>query len=148
MKSTIPLALALGTAVGAAHLVLTARHHRDVRHLGLAQMHGELIRDTAANPEFNQITNYPYLEDLDDSTRVRLIHTNRWVSLWSTMLRLRFMPLNSMRQVAAEFMRSPVGRQFREQARDHRRITARDKHDAAFNSLMNEAYQEARADAA
>ncbi|WP_264302726.1 hypothetical protein [Streptomyces poriferorum] len=34
MKSTIPLALALGTTVGAAHLVLTARHHRDVRQLG------------------------------------------------------------------------------------------------------------------
>lgn len=148
MKSTLPLALALGTAVGAAHLVLTARHHRDVRHLGLAQMHGELIRDTAANPEFNQITNYPDLEDLDDPTRARLIHTNRWVSLWSTMLRLRFMPPNSMRQVATEFIRSPVGRQFWEQARDHRRITARDKHDAAFNSLMNEAYHEARADAA
>jgi len=34
------------------------------------------------------------------------------------------------------------------QARDHRRITARDRHEAAFNSLVNEAYHEARADAA
>lgn len=58
------------------------------------------------------------------------------------------MPPNSMRQVAAEFMRSPVCRQSWEQARDHRRITARDKHDAAFNSLMNEAYHDARTDAA
>ncbi|MFI8810625.1 MULTISPECIES: DUF6082 family protein [unclassified Streptomyces] len=67
-------------------------------------------------------------------------NANRWVSLWSVMLRSRFLTPSSMREVAEEFMESPVGRAFWELARNHRRITARDHHDERVNGLMNGAY--------
>ncbi|MFS0694174.1 DUF6082 family protein [Streptomyces nitrosporeus] len=135
-------ALVLGAAFGAAHLTISVRQHREKRYLVLAGMHGDLVRDTVADPLLSQITNHGQFADLDDETRAQYMNANRWVSLWSAMFRMEFLPQASMRQVAAEFMRGPVGRDFWELARTHRRITARDKHDERFNDLMNEAHAE------
>lgn len=135
-------ALALGTGLGAAHLALTVRHHRDKNHLAFARKHADLLRDTAADPRLNATTNHSHFEDLDDDTRAQFMNANRWVTLWSLMLRLKFKPRASVRQVAAEFLSGPVGQEFWKLARNHRRITARDKHDEAFNDLMNEVYAE------
>ncbi|MFI8815686.1 MULTISPECIES: DUF6082 family protein [unclassified Streptomyces] len=137
-----PALVVLGAALGVAHLTAITKHHREARHLELVRLHNELIRDTAADQRFTQITNSGRFTDLDEDTRAQYMNANRWVSLWSVMLRSRFLTTSSMREVAEEFMESPVGRAFWELARNHRRITARDRHDERFNSLMNGAYAE------
>ncbi|MEV4877932.1 DUF6082 family protein [Streptomyces cyaneofuscatus] len=106
--------LVLGTSFGATHRALTVKHHRDKTYLAFTRMHADLLRDPAADPRLND-----------------------------AMLRLGFLPRAGLRQVVAEFMGGSVGRKFWKLARNHRRITARDKHDSRFNDLMEEAYAEA-----
>ncbi|MEU3437850.1 DUF6082 family protein [Streptomyces sp. NPDC006863] len=145
MKSTTFAAagLALGAGLGAAHLALTVKHHRDEKHLRFAGMHADLLRDTAADTRLTAITNSSHYAELDDDERAQFMNANRWATLWSLMLRLGFKSRASFRPVADAFMSGPVGQAFWKSARNHRRITARDKHDEAFNDLMNEAYAEA-----
>ncbi|MFB6654872.1 DUF6082 family protein [Streptomyces microflavus] len=135
--------LALGAGLGAAQLVVRIKHHQETKHLEFAGMHANLLRDTAADERLTAITNSGHYAELDHDERAQFMNANRWVTLWSLMLRLGFKSRTSFRPVAAEFMSGPVGRAFWKSARTHRRITARDKHDEAFNDLMNEAYAEA-----
>ncbi|MFD5689668.1 DUF6082 family protein [Streptomyces rubiginosohelvolus] len=140
--------LALGTGLGAAHLAVTIKRHQESKHLGLAGMHADLLRDTAADKRLTAITNSGHYAELDDDERAQFMNANRWVSLWSLMLRLGFKSRASFRPVAEAFMSGPVGQAFWKSARTHRRITARDKHDTRFNDLMNEAYAEATSEPA
>ncbi|MFJ7328993.1 DUF6082 family protein [Streptomyces cyaneofuscatus] len=140
--------LALGAGLGAAHLALTIQHHREEKHLRFAGMHADLLHDTAADERLTAITNSSHYAELDHDQRAQFMNANRWVTLWSLMLRLKFKSRRSFRPVAAAFMSGPVGQAFWKSARAHRRITARDKHDERFNDLMNEAYSEATSEPA
>ncbi|MFE7480053.1 DUF6082 family protein [Streptomyces sp. NPDC057552] len=142
-KTLAASGLLLSVGLGAAHLALTVKHHREKNHLNFVRLHADLLRHTAADPRLNENTNYGEFVDLSDDDRARFMNANAWVTLWSVMLRLGYLPRASVRQVAAEFMSGPVGREFWKRARNHRRVTARDKHDEQFNDLMNEAYAEA-----
>ncbi|MEW1616211.1 MULTISPECIES: DUF6082 family protein [unclassified Streptomyces] len=135
--------LLLGAGLGAARLVVSIRHHRENKHLGLARMHAHLLHDTAADQRLTAITNSDHYAELDPDERAQFMNANRWVTLWSLMLRLGFKSRANLRPVAEAFMSGPVGQAFWKSARTHRRITARDKHDEAFNDLMNDAYAEA-----
>ncbi|MFF9346662.1 DUF6082 family protein [Streptomyces sp. NPDC014734] len=146
MKTRAPLILVAG--LGAAHLALNVRHHRESRHLELVRLHTDLLRDTAADQRLAEVTNSGGFTGLDEDTRVRYMNANRWVCLWSAMLRTRFLSPTSMREVADDFMESPVGRAFWGVARHHRRVTVRDRHDERFNALMNDAYAGAEAESA
>ncbi|MGW1231391.1 DUF6082 family protein [Streptomyces californicus] len=138
--------LVLGAGFGAAHLALVRKHHEEDKHLAFARMHAALIKDTAADERLTEITNYGHYADLDHDTRAQFMNANRWVTMWSLMLRLGFKPRAGMRQVAVEFLSGSVGREFWKHARVHRRITARDAHDEKFNGLMDEAYAETAPD--
>ncbi|MGC4928109.1 DUF6082 family protein [Streptomyces sp. DT117] len=144
-KTLTASGLLLGAGLGAAHLALTVRHHREKTHLRFVRLHADLLRDTAADPRLNENTNYGEFVDLDDDARARFMNANAWVTLWGAMLRMGYLPRASMQQVAAEFMSGPVGQAFWKRARNHRRVTARDKYDERLNDLLNEAYAHAEA---
>ncbi|MET8839662.1 DUF6082 family protein [Streptomyces rubiginosohelvolus] len=142
-KTFATAGLVLGAGLGAAHLAVKIKHHQENKHLAFARMHANLLHDTAADARLTAITNSAHYTELNDDERAQFMNANRWATLWSLMLRLGFKSPASFRPVADAFMNGPVGRAFWKSARDHRRITARDKHDEAFNNLMNEAYAEA-----
>lgn len=135
----VGLGLAGLTLVEIARLRQQERHHRETKYLRFARMHTELLRDTAANPDLHEVL----LPGLDAEDAARVMHANRWASLWSLMLRLGYQPRDSTAEVLKEFMVVETNRRFWELARDHRANTARDDHDTEFNRLANAAYNAA-----
>ncbi|MEV6936121.1 DUF6082 family protein [Streptomyces sp. NPDC051132] len=141
MKNS-PAAVGLGLVglfLGFAHLKKAERHHREMKHLEFTRLHAELLRDTGKDTELYE-TLVPGL-DADDAARV--LHANRCVTLWSSMVRLRFLPADSVAQILEDFMVVESNRKFWALARAHRAATARDAHDTEFDALANAAYDAA-----
>ncbi|MBT3160590.1 hypothetical protein KQH42_27780 [Streptomyces sp. CHA1] len=81
--------------------------------------------------------------DEDEDEAVRHVAANRWVTLWSLMLRTGYTPEHSLNASLFEFMKKEPNRAFWQQAGSYRAMTARDRHDRRFVRLAEEAYQQA-----
>ncbi|MEU0739291.1 DUF6082 family protein [Streptomyces sp. NPDC006134] len=138
------VALALGAALGIAHIALAERRHRDRKHIAFVGLHAELSRDTAADPRFADLVNSSYFEDLDADGRARMITCNRWVNLWSAMLRHGYITKRGARNVAETFMQSETNRDYWVRASPYRRTDFRDRHDERFFGIMADAFDEVR----
>ncbi|MFE0771930.1 DUF6082 family protein [Streptomyces sp. NPDC058861] len=137
-----PVLAGLGVAaLGIAHLALKRKHHRENLHLTLLGRHAEGLEFLIANPRLAASTNPSDFADLDDDTRTQFLNANRWICLWSAMGRYRYLDETNLRAAADGFMGSEVNRKFWALASPHRHRTARDKHDAWFNDLMDEALE-------
>ncbi|MET9148649.1 DUF6082 family protein [Streptomyces sp. NPDC004042] len=137
MKTPIALGLGLvGTGLGALYLGQRERHHKEIKRLELARWHDVLIRDTLANdPALAEIHG-----EIDEVERATILRQNRWVCLWSCMMRFGYTHENHMREVARRFMTGEAGRLYWAVGGPHRRLTAQDEHDWKFNEIMDTAY--------
>ncbi|MFF3015787.1 DUF6082 family protein [Streptomyces sp. NPDC057939] len=132
-------------ALGAAHIALAEKRHRESQHLAFVRLHGDLARDTAEDSRYTEIINADHFAHLDADGRAQMVTANRWVSLWSAMLRLGFITRASARQICDTFMQSEMNRSYWKLAADYRRTGARDRHDERFVEIMADAYENARA---
>ncbi|MEU5446851.1 DUF6082 family protein [Streptomyces californicus] len=141
MKPILGLA---ALALGAAHIALAEKRHRESQHLTFVRLHSDLAGDSAGDARFTEIINGDLYAHLDTDGRARMVMANRWVSLWSAMLRLGFITRASARQICATFMQSETNRDYWKLAADYRRTGARDRHDEKFVEIMADAYEDAQ----
>ncbi|KQX36959.1 hypothetical protein ASD97_10250 [Streptomyces sp. Root63] len=132
-------------ALGAAHIALAEKRHRESQHLAFVRLHSDLARDTAGDARFTEIINADLYAHLDVDGRAQMVTANRWVSLWSAMLRLGFITRASARQIADTFMQSETNRSYWKLASNYRRTGARDRHDERFIEIMADSYANSQA---
>lgn len=130
---------AAGITLGAANLWLRVRHHREIKHLTFVRLHGELSAETAKD----SVLGKTWYAELEPEDAARMLTRNRWVSLWSVMLRQGFHSREATRRALAFFMSDEGNRRYWEIVRDYRRSDARDAYDVTFNELATDAYIEA-----
>lgn len=75
---------------------LLARTVSEKKHLFFVQQHPELLRGSAADPRLAELTKSDAFTVLDGGTRAQYMTANRWVSLWSAMTRMGFLPYASL----------------------------------------------------
>lgn len=139
--SSLTLAAALGVAglsLGATHVFLTEKRQRRNGWMQLTQMHADLSRDTAA--EHPDIVASGTLAGLDAEVLARGVTCNRWVVLWSNMLRDGFIDSDRTAKVAENFMDNPANRLWWRRVADYRGKDFRDKHDSVFHQIMERAH--------
>ncbi|KDR60980.1 DUF6082 family protein [Streptomyces albidoflavus] len=141
MSRNTPAAFALAAGLGAAHLVLKYRQHKDTVHLACTQLHARTLADTAADPRLLTAV----WEDTPEDEAVQHVLANRWMTAWSLMLRVGYTPESSLKASLHEFMQTKYGRAFWERAGNYRAMNARDRHDRKFVKLAAEAFHGADA---
>ncbi|MFI2672548.1 DUF6082 family protein [Streptomyces albidoflavus] len=135
MSRSTNTAIALAAGLGVAHLVLKYRRHQDAVHLECAKLHARMLADTAADPRLTAA----FWENIPEDQAVKHMAANRWMTLWSLMLRLGYTPESSLKASLHEFMQTEWGRDFWEWAGSYRAMNARDRHDRRFVKLAEEA---------
>ncbi|MFC7985337.1 DUF6082 family protein [Streptomyces sp. NPDC057336] len=106
-----PLALAFGltgAALGIAHLVALTRHHKATQHLALVRLHAQALSDVPSDPRLSGTE----WDGIDPDETARRLMANRWVTLWSTMLRFGYLNRTDIRQAAMRFMEHPSHRAY------------------------------------
>ncbi|MFE4533778.1 DUF6082 family protein [Streptomyces scopuliridis] len=120
-------AILTAAAVGAAHVVIGVRQHRDQCALATADMHARLMADQESRP--SRTAMWASQGTMTEEQRVRGLHCNRWFVLWTLQHRLGVVPSAALRHVADDFMQHPQNAEFWGRARDTWTREIRDKTD-------------------
>ncbi|WP_327175503.1 DUF6082 family protein [Streptomyces sp. NBC_01335] len=146
--SSLTVAAALGVAglsLGATHVYLTDKRDKRAIRMQLTEMHADLSRDTAANHP--DIVAAGTFTDVDPAVIARGITCNRWLALWSAMLRHGFINEKRAAKVARNFMENRDNALWWRRAEDYRSQDFQDEHDQHFHQVMKRAHAASQATA-
>lgn len=137
-------ALALIAALGTAHLVLSARQHRQRLTLDAATMHANMLTEITADAESPDTWYLP--SDGPREQYVPSIRVNKLVSFLSMKHQVGLIKGDGLRANAEWLMERPDARAYWARWRDHRLNTARGGKDLRFVSALDDAYYDAKED--
>ncbi|MFI1530008.1 DUF6082 family protein [Streptomyces griseus] len=139
-----PYALA-GLALGVAAIGLAERHHRVNKELFFTELHNKMLGEVGADPRLSVSIKSSHFEGMDADGIAAMTAANRWLGLWTRMLKHGFLSKTTMRRVAETFMQGETNREFWERAEPTRRTMFDDRNDEVFHGLMHDAYTDALA---
>ncbi|MFJ9234421.1 DUF6082 family protein [Streptomyces anulatus] len=141
----INLYAAAGLVLGAAAIGLAERRHRVNKDLFFTELHNRMLGDVGADPRLSVSIKSSHFADMDAEGIAAMTAANRWLGLWTRMLRHGFLSKATMRIVAETFMQSETNREFWKRAEPTRRTMFDDGNDEVFHGLMHDAYEDALA---